>query len=426
MRTLAELLGLSPPFGNPPPPPPFADWTLFSGAGTPYAPPPWAPEPNDLNAPTSYPASDFSIGGILGPHLAARAAGSNGLGGILGPVAGTFSPPPEPASARDPFAASFGQGPIPFDPAAGNAFEVPSGLNFNTASALNFGTSPGLNQGINLPWSAQPASSPQFRDTTASQTALPGTAWDETFPPTYGLPGASSAGNSGVGRDPEASYPWPPRNIAPRKLGAYRDIGDPYPSNGTVDRFTDDPSNLSAVISDAPEDRWIPGARYVQARGRRGGGRIGERELSTAETVRFTIYNHNRAVLRELDPQNPLITTQFLSTRDWIPSAYDNYVLRREVERLKYERDQGLEPHHNLPREFANRFRECGLELEDYITYLPRDLHRLLPNGLHTGSGHWNARWREYFGKLAAEKAKSEDVFRQLLKMWESAPWLKQ
>ena len=138
------------------------------------------------------------------------------------------------------------------------------------------------------------------------------------------------------------------------------------------------------------------------------------------------IYNHNRAVMRELDPQSPLITTQFLSTRDWIPSAYDNYVLRREVERLRYERDQGLEPHHNLPREFANRFREFGLELEDYITYLPRDVHRLLPNGLHTGPGHWNARWREYFGKLATEKAKSEDVLRQLFKMWESAPWLKQ
>jgi hypothetical protein len=72
-----------------------------------------------------------------------------------------------------------------------------------------------------------------------------------------------------------------------------------------------------ALLSDAPEDSWIPGARYVQARGRRGGERIGERELSAAETVRFAIYNHNRALLGELDPQNPLLTTQYVTTRDW-------------------------------------------------------------------------------------------------------------
>jgi hypothetical protein len=40
---------------------------------------------------------------------------------------------------------SFGQGPIPFGPAAGNAFEVPPGLNFDSPSALN--------QGVNFPWS---------------------------------------------------------------------------------------------------------------------------------------------------------------------------------------------------------------------------------------------------------------------------------
>src|SRR3954466_892110 len=118
MRTLAGLPGFSSPFYVPTPPP-FADWTLLSGGGTPYQPPPWTSGLSDLGAPVTYPAPDFSAGGILGAHLAARAAESKGLGGILGPVAGTFSPAPEPASpttatASDPLAASFGQGPIPF------------------------------------------------------------------------------------------------------------------------------------------------------------------------------------------------------------------------------------------------------------------------------------------------------------------------
>jgi hypothetical protein len=357
--------------------------------------------------------------------MAARAAESNGFGGILGPVAGLFSSSPGPTgltapTGSDPLAASFGQGPIPFGPAAGNAFDAPPGLNFDTP--------PGLNQDINLRWSPQPPSSPQFRDATAPQNAHPSIGWDEIFPPTYRslwLPDVSSSGNSGAGRDPEASYPWPPGDVAPRKLGAYRDVGNSYPSNGTVDRFTDGPPNLSGVISDAPEDSWIPGARYVQARGRRGGGRPGEPELSTAETVRFTIYNHNRIVLRELDPQNPLITTPYISTRDWVPSARDNYLLRREVDWLRYERGRGLEPHHNLVQEFANRFRECGLEPEEYVTYLPRGVHRFLPEGVHTEPNNWNSQWRLYFDTRANEKAESEAILRQLLKMWESAPWLK-
>jgi len=424
MRTLTGPFGFSSPVYIPTPPP-FGDWTLLSSAGTPYQPPPWTPGLSDLTAPASYPAPDFSTGGILGAHLAARAAESNGFGGILGPVAGMFSSSPEPttpttATRSDPLAMSFGQGPIPFGPAAGNAFEVPPGLNFDSPS--------GLNQGINFPWSAQPASSSQFRDTTAPRSARPIIGWNETFPTAYqslGLSDVPSLGNSGGGRDPEAANLWLPGDVAPGKLGAYRDVGDPYPSNGTVDRFTDGPPNLSGAISDAPEDSWIPGARYVQARGRRGGGRPGEPELSTAETVRFTIYNHNRTVLRELDPQNPLITTPYISTRDWVPSARDNYLLRREVDWLRYERGRGLEPHHNLVQEFANRFRECGLEPEEYVTYLPRDVHRFLPDGVHTGPNNWNSQWRRYFKEQGSKKLSSEDLLEQLVEMWGSAPWLK-
>src|SRR3979411_1262695 len=115
-------------------------------------------------------------------------------------------------TGSDPVAMSFGQGQIPFGPAAGNVFDKPS--------ELNLAVPLGLNQDINVPWSPQPASSPQ--------SPRPTIGWDETFPPAYrslGLAGISSSGNSGVGRDPEASYPWPPGDAAPGKLGAYRAVG---------------------------------------------------------------------------------------------------------------------------------------------------------------------------------------------------------
>src|SRR4051812_33495752 len=96
MRTFSELLGLSPAFGNQAPPPPFADWSFFSGPPTPYAPPGWVAG-DEPGATVPRPIPDFAAGGLLGPHLAARAAEANGSGGILGPVVGVFGPPPEPA-----------------------------------------------------------------------------------------------------------------------------------------------------------------------------------------------------------------------------------------------------------------------------------------------------------------------------------------
>ena len=417
MRTLAELYGLSPPFGNPALPPPFADWTSFPDEGTRYAPPPWAPGLGDLGAPASAPAPAFSTGGILGPHLAARAAESNGFGGILGPVAGQFSPSPEPTglttpTGSDPLAMSFGQGQIPFGPAAGNVFDKPS--------ELNLAVPLGLNQDINVPWSPQPASSPQ--------SARPTIGWDETFPPAYrslGLAGISSSGNSGVGRDPEASYPWPPGDVAPGKLGAYRAVGNPYPSNGMVDRLTDDPPNLSAVISDAPEDSWIPGAQYVQARGRRGGGRIGQRELSAEEAQNFERYHYNLGVLREQDPTNRLVTTRNFTTRDWIPSRDDNYFLQRELDLVRRRGGFDLERHHLTPLEFADRFRGCGIEPDDFIVYLPRAAHRLRPDGLHAAPNSWNTDWREYFKEQGSRQLTSEELLTQLMKMWNATPWFK-
>jgi hypothetical protein len=84
-----------------------------------------------------------------------------------------------------------------------------------------------------------------------------------------------------------------------------------------------------------------------------------------------------------------------------------------------------LEQHHMQPREFAARFRACGIEPDDYIVYLPRAAHRLRPDGLHTGPNNWNGVWRRYFQERGSGELKSEDIHRQLIEMWGSTPWLK-
>jgi Predicted lipoprotein of unknown function (DUF2380) len=56
-----------------------------------------------------------------------------------------------------------------------------------------------------------------------------------------------------------------------------------------------------------------------------------------------------------------------------------------------------LEPHHTLPGKFLRRFKGAGIDIDDYILYLPRGPHRLRPDGLHTGSNHWNAQWQRFF-----------------------------
>jgi hypothetical protein len=83
---------------------------------------------------------------------------------------------------------------------------------------------------------------------------------------------------------------------------------------------------------------------------------------------------------------------------------------------------------HNLPRQFRKEFNACGLDIEDYVAYLARDLHRLRPDGLHTRLYNWNKVWREYFAKgqtsgPSAEQA--EEILKQLIRMWENAQWLK-
>jgi hypothetical protein len=100
--------------------------------------------------------------------------------------------------------------------------------------------------------------------------------------------------------------------------------------------------------------------------------------------------------LRELDPKNPQL--QSLSSPTWVPNQSDIARLHEEIARVRRERGlPELELHHTLPRQFAPQFNEAGIDIESYRTYLPRDQHRLLPKGLHTGTDNWNAQWKRFF-----------------------------
>jgi hypothetical protein len=179
-----------------------------------------------------------------------------------------------------------------------------------------------------------------------------------------------------------------------------------------------------AILSDAGPDPWIAEAQYAQARGGRGGRRAGEPEPSPLQQVRRMIYNHNFEVLRELDPKNPRLFAW--TTRDWEPSERDNEILRNEIARVKEEIAEGeLERHHNLALQFEKDFLACGLDPEDFVTYVPKNLHRIRPDGLHTGPTSWNKQWRQFFLDRANEDPSTSAVLQQLINMWEKASWLR-
>ncbi|MEW6620624.1 MAG: RHS repeat-associated core domain-containing protein, partial [bacterium] len=78
-----------------------------------------------------------------------------------------------------------------------------------------------------------------------------------------------------------------------------------------------------------------------------------------------------------------------------------------------------LETHHLLPKEFAERFRDAGLNPEKYTIKISQEKHRLKPGGLHTGPNNWNKQWREFFNKYERMgiKPTREHILQQLEKM---------
>lgn len=64
--------------------------------------------------------------------------------------------------------------------------------------------------------------------------------------------------------------------------------------------------------------------------------------------------------------------------------------------------EQPIEIHHNLPQaeDLVDWFKDAGLDIEDFTEPMPRDVHRLLPDGLHTNRewvDNWNEMWKQFF-----------------------------
>lgn len=74
-----------------------------------------------------------------------------------------------------------------------------------------------------------------------------------------------------------------------------------------------------------------------------------------------------------------------------------------------------IEQHHQLPKQFKDKFEKAGLNIEDYTISLDKADHRLKPGGLHTGSENWNKQWKKFFDKNPS--ATKGDILKQLSKM---------
>jgi hypothetical protein len=139
------------------------------------------------------------------------------------------------------------------------------------------------------------------------------------------------------------------------------------------------------------------------------------------------MYNHNWEILRQLEPQNRMLFS--IQDREWVPSQRDIQRLQEEIVRARREQSAwSLERQHNLPREFQKRFKACGLDPEDFVTYMSRELHRLKPYGWHTGPENYNSVWRRFFGEQLTkgqEAEEAQEILQQLLKMWSTFPWKK-
>jgi hypothetical protein len=74
------------------------------------------------------------------------------------------------------------------------------------------------------------------------------------------------------------------------------------------------------------------------------------------------------------------------------------------------------------PFAFRSRFEDTGIDIEDFVSFLRSEWHRLIPNGVHiTGRGeHWNAQWARFF--LEHPNPTPEEVFRQLRMMLDQLP----
>jgi hypothetical protein len=240
-------------------------------------------------------------------------------------------------------------------------------------------------------------------------------------PPSPTSWGASTLGVNAAGDSPpdEAAPARDARDARWESSALPSPTALPWATNFTPTSNLASPPNPTAIMSDADPEGWIPGGRYAQNSSR--GGRRGPagRELSVPEENRLFFYDSALRMLRELDPRNPQLKS--FSTSSWVPTDEDINRLNEEIVRVKRERGLSwLEPHHTLPRQFSRRFNDLDIDIEDYIVHMPKYLHRLLPNGLHTGPNNWNARWEEFFEEH--KNPTPDEIFEHLNYMLKQIP----
>jgi len=79
------------------------------------------------------------------------------------------------------------------------------------------------------------------------------------------------------------------------------------------------------------------------------------------------------------------------------------------------EMSTAMERHHLLPKQFKEFFSSKGLDTEKYTAKLPKDIHRLKPEGVHTGSESWNVGWKNFIKENPT--ATKEQILEHLGKM---------
>jgi predicted lipoprotein DUF2380 len=99
-----------------------------------------------------------------------------------------------------------------------------------------------------------------------------------------------------------------------------------------------------------------------------------------------------------------------------IVDAFDKGKIQK-LEAPQISRGSGpIEDHHELPRQFRDKFERAGLDIEKYTKEVPRDAHRLKPGGIHArGSEGWNQEWGRFFEKFP--NATKQQILKQLDKM---------
>jgi hypothetical protein len=138
--------------------------------------------------------------------------------------------------------------------------------------------------------------------------------------------------------------------------------------------------------------------------------------LSVEEQVRQKLHRLATNNLRELDPEHSLLSSP--SDGTGVPSFQDIRKFNDEIKLIRVPKGRlDWERHHALPQDFnGEHFTPAGLDIEDYVIFMPRADHRLRPNGIHTGPRHWNKRWNEFFDRNQRASAEQiHDFLNQLL-----------